>query len=166
MRHRSTVLAAALLATLAVTGCEPPGSAPPDEVDWPRVAGRDLNCADDTVEVVGDVDRYDIDQDGEPDHFVTMRCKRADGSRTEPGQLEVFKGGTPRDNPARLAVIVRNWQEFQLSGCVSFAQGKAYTRGVDGETEAVWGAHYVSVGKTKRVVGFRSDDTAQIAGCD
>ena len=166
MRHRSTVLAAALIAALATTGCEPPGTAKPAPTDWVKVANRDMNCFGVAAEVVGGVDEYDIDQDRIPDQFVTMRCKPAAGSRTQPGQLEVFKGGTPRGNPTRLAVIVHHSQRLLLTGCVTFAGLQAFTRGETGETTAVWGAHWIPDGKKKSLVGYEYKNRSQLAGCD
>jgi hypothetical protein len=163
MRSRSTVLVAVLLTALTTTGCEQAGaSAPPD---WPTVAGRDLNCATEPALLIGDVDTYDIDRDGTPDFFVTMQCPSADGSRSEPGQLEVFRGGTPRENPVRLTVVVHNWQHYHLTGCVGFAHGKAFTRGTKGGTEVVWGARQVTKGKRKQVEGFAAKDEDDVTGC-
>ncbi|GAA2714228.1 hypothetical protein [Actinoplanes palleronii] len=159
MRLRSSVLTAAVIAALTMTGCD--DAAP----DWPRVAGRDLNCANDTVEVVGKVVDYDIDRDGTEDHFVTMRCTTGEGAATQPGQLEVFRGGTPADNPARLAVIVRNWQNLQLSGCMTFNGEQAFTSGTDGRTTVVWAARWNPGAKPQRLEVTKWPDPGQLAGC-
>ncbi|MFI7540764.1 hypothetical protein [Actinoplanes sp. NPDC049599] len=166
MRHRSIVLAASLLAALTTTGCEPPGTREPAATDWRKVADRDLNCPGGAAEVFGGVDEYDIDQDRILDQFVTMRCRTAAGSPAAPGQLEVFKGGTAPDNPTRLAVIVHHGQNLRLTGCVTFAGLEAFTRGANGETTAVWGAHWVAAGKKKRLAGYEYRNPGQLAGCD
>jgi hypothetical protein len=165
MRDRPTILAIVLIAALATTGCGPGDPAESGPIDWPRVAARDLNCANDTVKLIGSPDTGDIDGDGTADFFVTMRCTSPEHPDDAPGQLEVFKGGTPRDNPTRLAVIVRNWENYQLTGCVSLTEGKAYTRATKDGTAIVRGAQLVPHGKQKRVEAFDSGNRDQIAGC-
>ena len=89
-----------------------------------------------------------------------------DGAPAGPGQLEVFKGGTPRDNPTRLAVIVHTSMNLRLTGCVTFAGLEAFTRGENGETTTVWGAHRTTKGKKKVLEGYVYKEPSQLAGCD
>jgi len=63
-------------------------------------------------------------------------------------------------------VIVHVSQELRLTGCVTFADLEAFTRGENGETTAVWGARWIATGKTKALTGYRYDNPSQLAGCD
>ena len=162
MRRRSPALLAALVAALAVTGC--PAAASPDEpTDWPGVAGRDLNCADDRAGLVEPVGNYDIDGDGVADQFVTMRCRAHGDAGPEPSQLEVFRGGSSRDNPARMAVIIRNRQGLRFDGCLSFVGRQVFIPAVERGKRVVWVASWN--GKEKRMKTERHVDSAPITGC-
>jgi hypothetical protein len=61
-------------------------------------------------------------------------------TRPEHGQLEVFLGGSDRDNPARIAVMVRNSEGMTLDDCVVFRGDHAFTDDVTGKSavEARW----------------------------
>jgi hypothetical protein len=160
------VFAVILLTTgLLATGCGGPSkAAAPLTPDWPKVAGRDLNCASDQVEKVADLDDSDINDDGTPDHFVTMRCSSAD--HAQPGQLEVFAGGSPVADPVRLGVLVRNWQGNQLTGCVAVVHGVVYAPGTDAHgVRSIWASHWVGSGTDRRLTGERTMAWNQVPGC-
>ena len=162
MRRRSPALLAALVAALAVSGCS--AYLTPDEpIDWLSVAGRDLNCDDDAVELVAPVADYDIDGDGVADQFVTMRCRPHGDAGPEPSQLEVFRGGSSRDNPARMAVIIRNRQGLRFDGCLSFVGRQVFIPAVERGKRVVWVASWN--GKEKRMKTERHADSAPITGC-
>ncbi len=141
-------------------------AASPDEpTDWPGVAGRDLNCADDRAGLVEPVGNYDIDGDGVADQFVTMRCRARKGAGPEPGQLEVFRGGSPRDNPKRMAVLVRNEQGLQLSGCLSFVGDKVFIPAVDDGKRVVLVASWDTTSAGRQLTVTRYTRSASVPGC-
>jgi len=160
MRHHSLTLATALIATLTATGCAKPDSAQPADINWEKVAGRDLNCPDDKVHLVAPPDKYDIDGDGENEYFVTIQCNSTKHPNPEPGQLEIYRAGATPDQPAWLATIVRDRQNLQLTGCVSFVRGQAYTRASNG---TIWASSRWTPGKLP--TGFLSASQGQITGC-
>jgi hypothetical protein len=98
-------------------------------VDWPAIAGQDLNCPENVVRV-GTPLFHDVSGDGKAEAFVTMRCVTAGRPQPEPGQLEVFAGGSDPKNPTRVAVMVRNSDGIVLDGCVLFAGTRVITAGV------------------------------------
>jgi hypothetical protein len=159
MRHRSPLFAAALIAAFAA-GCTPLGRADLRGVDWATVAGPDLNCQGDTVNVIG-ADYHDIDEDNIDEAFVTMQCAADDKA---PGQLEVFQGGTPRDNPTRISVVVHESQSIRLGSHVMFVGDQVFAKGV------VVGSHHTRVvtaswqGKDKKR-RYTPTDAVAMPGC-
>jgi hypothetical protein len=164
---RPSPVLAVILLTLLAAGCDNGGkSAVPADPDWRVVAARDLNCADDKIEVLADHDDSDVNTDRTPDHIVTMRCVSADRAHPQPGQLEVFAGGSPVANPTRLGVLVRNWQHLQVSGCVAVTGGVIYAEVVDTQgLPRVWASHWTGSGTDRRLVGAPSTDWTQVSGC-
>lgn len=160
-RLRSIALTAGLLAALTLTGCKAPGADGSGPPLWEQTATEGLNCADDRVEVDGTVDRHLFDGDDVPDYFVTRHCTSTVKGSPRGGQLEIFRGGSDRAHPARLGVIVRNWQGYTLDGCVAFVEGKIYTLVTKGTTRSLWEAQRAPGG----VRASLSKDQRQDIGC-
>jgi hypothetical protein len=149
-----------------LTGCRAPGSPGSGNPDWQTAVGRDLNCADDRIKVIGGrADEHDIDGDGTKDFFVTMRCTSTAPGSPKHSQLEVFRGGSDPANPTRLAVIVRAWQGYELTGCVAYVEGRIYTLGRKGAAEQIWEVWLDTSGEVDHVVGGPSEKREKIIGC-
>src|SRR3954447_15687356 len=126
MRPRPAALAAALLVTLALAGCAGDQPAGLRGLDWADLGPHYMNCNNMGVTPIA-VDYYDLDQDNFDEAFVTMRCGKAAGPRTD--QLDVFHGNSSRAEPVVMATFVHRDDEVRLTGCVFFAEGQAFTQG-------------------------------------
>jgi hypothetical protein len=84
--------------------------------------------------LIGEDDHYDITDDRKEEAFVTMKCPESPF-----GQMEVYQGGTDRNHPVRLAVIIHRQGGILLNDCVYLRDRRAIVRGAIGTTPTVLG---------------------------